>query len=353
MKKIILLGFVLLLALALLSIVSAVDSYCFWTMHDGEKTSDSYYTCRHTSCQVCVNEATKAYASWTRCGKQCDFSSDSEPNLSLNVNWPFADNGVYTKQSFFLDITTSKIASISLIDNIAGTQKSLCPNCREYKRTYTFKEGFNDITIRAMKGLEFKESSMEFFIDSKKPVISKTMPLPNKYAASLFRVFYDEANVQEIKLKYGNNLTGMKETILQGCESGRKKNCSIDVDLKEYDDQQIIYWFEIKDIANNVAVGKQVKIKVDETLPVIGFFSHTSGKGYINFNMTVVEKNFFKIEYMDNSVLTKPIWKTVCSSLKNGNCFKKIYFRTGEHDVDIRVSDKAGNYAFEHINFKM
>jgi len=338
------------LAFALISNVLAIDGYCFLTLHNGEGTSDGLYSCHHTACQVCSVSATKAYATWNKCGSACQQDPSVQSNLTLTTKWPFADGGTYTKQNFYIDVTTNQIASITFIDNVAGTQKSLCPSCKSYRKSTTFKEGFNDITIRAVVGNQIIEKRITFFIDNKKPVISKTLPLPNKYASGVFTVFYHEANLKEIKLKYGNSLTGMNEKILENCNSGRNQNCSIDINLKSYDNQQIVYWFEIKDIVNNLVIGKQVKINVDETNPEILSFSYPLGKGYIGFNMTISERNFYRIEYMDNSEII-PRWKIICSSLRNGNCFKKIYFRAGERDLDIRVSDKAGNYAFEEAEF--
>lgn len=357
MKKAILLtGIAMLLLISL----AAAEDNCFYTFHKGDKicrSAGDCYNCSGTTCLRCVTFSNLYLApSWLSCSKYCDSSTEppTEPDLSLNVNFPFDSESNLNKLSWAFNISTNKNANIYLIDKITGIQKVLCSQCKKYASTLSFKIGENDLIIRAVNGLEIRESSkISFFIDNKKPVITRTLPLSNKYAATVFTVFYDEANFKEIKLRYGNNATGWKESVLQNCQSGKKQNCSIDLSLKEYDNQQITYWFEIKDIANNLATGRQTKIYVDETKPSIVLFSYPLGKGYINFNMTIVEKNFFKIEYMDNNSITKPIWKTICSSLRNGNCFKKIYFRAGEHNLDIRVSDKAGNYAFEHVNFNI
>ena len=352
MKKILIGICMVFTAFLLAGSVLAVDGYCFRALSHGESTSDGIYSCDHTSCQVCTVETTNAYATWTKCDSNCVSDPIDTPELALTTNWPFADGGVYTKRTFFMDVTTNLISRITLTDNILGTQRILCPNCNSYKRSTTFKEGFNDVTIRAVKGFSIEEQRITFFVDSKKPVISKTLPLANKYAASMFTITYSEDNVKEIKLKYGNSLVGMKEATFQNCESGKKVNCSMDVPLNEYDGQQINYWFEITDIANNVVISKQAKIYVDETLPLVTSFSSNLVGKYMMFNMSVNERNFFKIEYMDNAEL-KPKWKTICASLKNSNCFKKISFRLGDHDIDIRVSDKAGNYAFEHTSFSI
>ena len=376
MQKIKIVLIFLLAGFVLISMVSALE-YVHLCLGNGESISitpstysshstDYRLVCESGKCtahlnsgsgfvDICVPKVSdKLYYPPTlpgKCSGGCQSTSAGEiKNLTLTTKWPFANGGSYTKQNFYVDVETNQIASITFIDNVAGTQRSLCPNCKSYRKSTTFKEGFNDITIRAVLGNQILEKRITFFIDNKKPVISKMLPLPNKYASGKFTVFYHEANLKEIKLKYGNSLTGMNETVLQGCNSGRNQNCSVNIDLKRYDNQQIVYWFEIKDIVNNLAIGKQVKINVDETDPKINSFSYPLGKGYIGFNMTISEKNFYRVEYWDNSELI-PRWKVVCSSLRNGNCFKKLYFKKGEHDLDIRVSDKAGNYAFDEAKF--
>jgi len=347
MRKIILIVSAFILVITLLNFVSA-DSYCFLKMGKGEKihvSQNDFYICEHTICQVCTNSG-GWYAAWTRCKDLCIINNPDEKNLTLTINWPFPDNGVLTKQSFILDISTNKIANINLIDNVAGTQKNLCPNCREYRKSYTARQGFNDITIRAVNGGQVKEKRITFFVDNLKPRISKTLPASNKFASSFFTVYYDEANVKEVKINYG--ISGnMKSQILQNCPSGKKQNCSIELNLKEYDGQEISYWFEIKDIANNIASSRQVKIKVDETSPVINSLTFGQLRNYITFTINVTEKNLDKVYYSDNGEREK----ILCSSLRNNICNKKLSFKIGEHSVDIIVKDKAGNIVGQNVEF--
>ena len=351
-NKTILLSLGIFLALALISInnVSAID-YCFLKLKNGEKihiSETDYYTCTHTTCQVCTNSQ-GWYAAWNKCSNLCPETPENEPDLTLNADFPFSDGGVFTKQSFFLDITTNKIAGIYLINNVAGPQKNLCPNCRKYKKSATFKAGFNDITIRAVKGSQIQEKRITFYIDNKKPVISKTLPMQNKYASSLFSVYYTEDNVKEINIYYGTE-GNIKSKKLDNCLSGKNQFCSIDVDLKEFDGKQIRYWFEIRDIANNVVLSRNIKIYVDETSPVINSLNYNIYKSYVTFNASITEKNLDKLFYFDNS---DEKGKVLCtgSSLKNGLCIKKLTFKKGHHAVQFRAVDKAGNFAFQNIEF--
>jgi len=64
------------------------------------------------------------------------------------------------------------------------------------------------------------------------------------------------------------------------------------------------------------------------------------------------ELNFEDVNYIDSSD-TRPSWKTLCSSLKNGNCVSKKYLRTGNHNITIQVLDKAGNSDEKKINFNI
>ncbi|MFH1711579.1 MAG: hypothetical protein ABH840_04670 [Nanoarchaeota archaeon] len=280
----------------------------------------------------------------SKCSGGCEFSSgNNNPDLTLTTIWPFSNGGYYTKQSFYLDIKTNQVANIALIDNVAGTQKTLCPNCNSYRRSKTFNEGLNDITIRSVLGLQIKEERMTFFIDNKKPRISKTLPTSNSFVGSIFTVYYDEQNLKNITLNYG--VPGdYKSVVLSGCVSGIKQDCSIDVNLSEFDERKIEYWFEIEDIVGNVVESRHVFVKVDESPPAINsFYNSTDGK-YVTFRIDMNETNLYKVEYIDNLKDNSKL-KTLCSSLKNGICEKKVSFKDGDHDVEILITDKAGNYA--------
>ena len=55
---------------------------------------------------------------------------------------------------------------------------------------------------------------------------------------------------------------------------------------------------------------------------------------------------------MDNSE-SNPRLRTLCSSLKNNVCFKKVSFKVGSHNVVIRVLDDAGNSDAESLNLNI
>jgi hypothetical protein len=373
-KQIMLLSLGILMILVLTNLAFAD---CIRQMHNGESIPcpNYYSTTKHMKCDgvkctifgfpsdagalgVCVSSDGKKCGSGCYSGPtqdQCDDSGTNPPptqtNLTLSANFPFANNGFYTKTSFNLDIRTNKPASIYLIDNSNGLQRNLCSSCMTYTRTYTFKQGQNDIKIRAVSGNQIKDYSIKFTIDNKKPVITKTLPDQNDYASSIFTVFYDEENLKNVMFYYGTSTStssNKNKTLI--CSSGVKKSCIADVNLTAYDGKQINYWFKITDIANNIVESKKVKVYVDLTSPKIVSFNYTITKNNVEFKIKIDEKNFDKVYYYDND-MTKA--KVLCSSLNKNICDKKINFRSGSHDVKILVVDKAGNSVSKDVSFNI
>lgn len=341
----------ILISVLSLNMIFAADNFCFIKLADGQSvqiTTKDKYTCTHTICQVCVDASTKWYAAWTKCSSLCDQQPVEEQPLSLSAIFPFPDNGVFTKQSFFMDIHTNKIASIFLIDNVAGTQRTLCPNCNDYQKSTSFKQGFNDITIQAVKGNEVQEKRIRFTIDNMKPRIYKTLPLSNKYGTGEFSVSYDEDNIKIFTLNYGTPSNMLTKSL--SCPSGKKQTCIVNADLKPFDGQQINYYFTIADIADNTVSSKPVKIYVDMTKPVIDSFSFNISKTYVAFNITISDVNLDKVIYYDNGDTRQ---KILCSSMRTGKCYKRVSFKKGDHDVLLQVTDKAGNFVEKQISFSI
>jgi len=366
-KKIMVGIFAMIMLLGVINSVLAVDGFCFVRLGNGQSvpaeivSSTKHMTCDGTICfvhglmsdssflQVCT-DSRGYYASYTSCDKLCTNNGNVNPavqNLTLSAIFPFADGGVFTKQTFFMDIQTNKIASITMIDNVAGTQRNLCPNCVSYQKPMNFKQGFNDITIRAVKGGEVKEKRISFFIDNLKPRITKTMPLQNKFANGQFIVSYDESNVKNVALNYGisGNVLSQESTT---CPGGKAQSCMFDANLSDFDGMGIEYWFTITDVANNAVSSKKVKVLVDNTMPVINIFNYSIKGNYVTFYMNVYDKNMDKIIYYDND---DPKARVLCTGLNKGVCSKKLSFKSGHHILDLQVRDKAGNVVSNVVEF--
>ena len=363
-NKIIVGGFLgMILVVSLMGFVLA-DSFCkvqlgdhqwisVWpgfksTSADGRFICDSgKCTCHLKSgtgyCTVCTNSS-GWYASDTKCkGGLCSANPNNtqEDPLSLTVHFPFSNGGVYTKQSFFMDIVTNKIASIDFIDNVADSSVNLCPNCNTYQKSRTFNQGFNNVTIRAHKGLEFREMTISFFIDNRLPRISKTAPEAKKFTNGEFTVYYDEENLKNVTLYYGT--TTLMKTKAATCPPGVGQTCIVKPDLSLFEGKTINYYFEIKDIAGNLVSSKSVQIYVDTKSPIISNISSTVNGKDVNFKIKIIEPYLKTVGYIDNSE-ARPAEKSLCSKLDSNNvCEKKISFKDGTHNITIYATDLVGN----------
>lgn len=146
-------------------------------------------------------------------------------------------------------------------------------------------------------------------------------------------------------MKYGNLLTGFREhnlDIAQDCVFNKKYQCNVQIDLSDYENEDLDYSFNVSDIAFNSKESRKTKVKADVTDPSISSFNSLVEKQRVKFIFDIIETNFAKITYIDNSDL-KPKEKTLCTSLKNRICSKTISLKEGNHELDFNITDKAGN----------
>jgi len=222
----------------------------------------------------------------------------------------------------------------------------VCDDCSpgnpSYARLRTFVEGENDLMFKAVDySGNVAYASVNFLVDSLKPRIYRTYPMSNKFADGNFEVQFKEANPALLTLHYGTNTANVN---LDDCYDGvGKRICNIDVDLSEYNNQQMEYYFELEDIAGNKYKSRATKVNVDTTFPVVNnpsSFYSINGR-YINFNIDITENNFYKVTFVDQKDprLTE---RTLCTRLVLGDCIKKQVFTRGEHLLSIQVTDKAG-----------
>jgi hypothetical protein len=124
------------------------------------------------------------------------------------------------------------------------------------------------------------------------------------------------------------------------CASGMNRNCTFNIDLSEYDARDIVYSFYLEDVAGNFKYSRNTTIKVDTTSPQITKFIQKTIGNYVTFNISIVETNFYRVNYMTEGMTR---WSILCSSLRYGDCVVRKYFKSGNHNITIQVIDKAGN----------
>ncbi|MEK6819123.1 MAG: hypothetical protein AABY10_04285 [Nanoarchaeota archaeon] len=273
--------------------------------------------------------------------------------LSMNVNSPNLE--FYSQKNIAFNITLSeKVDILSYInfDNFIPKETILCKNCREYgfskKVTKSFKEGYNDFLITARTNHSETSFPVYFILDSKKPMITSTLPKAKSFFSGDFEVNFREDNTQEIKLIYGNKEKGYKnETLdIQDCpfQGSLEIKCRKEVNLEEFNGKKIDYHFTIKDKGNLEKTSKSAEVSIDTDKPIIKSFNYTlSGKG-VEFFIGLEEKNPSSVYFLDFFQSNREPRKVMlCSKMKNSSCKINKRLDKGTHPIILIAEDKAGN----------
>jgi len=267
--------------------------------------------------------------------------------LSLSVDNP-VDGEIYdSDRSIVFDLESDEIADFYIMKDIyrpAGW-RMLCRSKTKCVKNVRLREGDNRVMIKIinLRGQTDVSDPISFFIDTRNPRISKTLPRRNTVTnGDEFKVFYNEANIQKVTLFYGRGIDRLSIT-RNDCPSGKREECVFsNIDLSAFDGKDIDYWFEIEDLAENRGVSKVTKVYVDTQDPIVNHKEFQISRRRVNFVFDIEEINFDKIVYIDKED-RNPRWKTLCSRLKLGRCDPSKSFRRGAHILDIKVTDKAGN----------
>src|SRR3989338_1035092 len=371
--------FSLVLLTGILGIIfySALASAEFWIcINKGEQINycNNYkppYTCDiNSGCQKCMsvyNATANCYINgvWGQCvaeGQQCTNTGENGTGgVEIDVTPPVISytsplqDGLYVKRAVPLIFTINEKADVFYtdLDDGRGRWSRVCQECTSYGNSRSFSEGLNNIGFKIVDVVgNTAYENISFFIDSKKPRIYKTEPRSG-FANGDFYVQFMEENPSLLNINYGNFITGFRNANvdLNTCVQDRTKtNCNINVDLDDYDGQEIDYFFNITDIASKYYQYRTNTVEVDKTAPVLNNINYTIVRTSVTFTFNVTENNFDVIEYMDNSD-SRPTWRTMCSRLSNEICTKRITFREGEHDLSIQIADEAGNIVAENAVF--
>ena len=274
-------------------------------------------------------------------------------NFTLNVSSPIAKN--YSSRRIPIEITTTDIVDrIELIDNLVANPRPrvLCRNCDEYgisrERLFTFHEGWNNITIRAED--EFGNSKMKnilFFIDSRPPRISQTLPRRNSVInGSFFQVKYTEDNLKSVLLSFNPDIS------LTNCQSGSNKVCNISVNLSAFDGQFIDFKFILSD-GINTAESRETRVLVDTTTPIIKInfpLNNSQNERRVQLNISVSEQ--VSLEYLDDFAFA-PRMRRLCTNCIEYGEFRQKFtsLKPGQHNLIIKATDKAGNSQEKQVEF--
>ena len=240
--------------------------------------------------------------------------------------------------------------------------KRLCKDCESYDRRKSFKNGFYYLTVICLDEPDIN-SSVFFFVDSKAPKISKTYPKRNSFTnGSDFMMKYTEFFPLGFSLIINDELVFEKDGPFgesnNFCPLGKNQKCNFNMDVSDYEGQEIEYYFGMFDIIPNIVFSKPVLVTVDTTPPVLlnpnKFVWQGEGRKnrYVYFDFEIEEDNLDEITYIDSED-RRPRERKLCSKLKKGSCEKKKSFRKGEHNLTIYIKDKAGNSVEERVVFSV
>jgi hypothetical protein len=284
--------------------------------------------------------------------------SDSEPPI-LTLKNP-TEGTIYNSRKILLDLEVNENSKVSYtdLDNGRGRWTPVCSNCLEYKKERTFKEGENNIQFKATDIVNLDSYvDLSFFIDSQKPRILKTEP-KGKFSNGDFYVEFKEEHPENLYITYGNAGKGFNvyEFNIDGeCqfdERNKKYYCDTHIDLSNYNGEQIMYWANLTDIAENVVSSrKPITTTVDTTSPYINSLTHSINNQYVTFKVNITEENFEETTYSYTDSLNRLKVGKLCSRLMNGICEKKLSFRTGHYDLSIQIIDKGGNSVGQAVSF--
>ncbi|MFA5259559.1 MAG: hypothetical protein WC979_08415 [Candidatus Pacearchaeota archaeon] len=381
MKKQIIIASILLISLVLIINVSAYQKVC---LGRGEIIIPINYTCEHDFCIICVtddlhqanlNSCEDIYCkSLSEVSFQENTSFTDNPNVTNNSNVtnfteitnpqitiePFRvslnspiEGNIYSKIVLF-NITSEREINVYYSED--GEWKTLSTDRKSYFKKINFNEGFHNITIRVVDNSNYEKNfTVGFYVDNGKPRIRKVGP-SRGYLNGNFNIEFMEKNPKSLLLKYGNSLTGYRDynVDFNDCFLDSISRCNLNINLSDYNNQNIYYWFVLKDISGNSAETKHIQLGVDALSPQItnpdSIFKLDPKSKAVTFNISVLESNFAKVMYLDRSQRV-PKWNLLCSKLTKGYCVKKLTFVRGTHDIDIQVLDKAGNYVTQSIEF--
>jgi hypothetical protein len=225
---------------------------------------------------------------------------------------------------------------------------TLCRDCDEYGfsklKKKPFDDGFHSMRIVIMFKNGEVEENVDFIVDTLEPKIRKTSP--NRFSNGNFEMEFQEVNPEIILLGYGNDLVGYRyqEINSEDCEdSSRNRDlCKIWVNLTDYNNQEIYYWFSVTDILGRKDQSREKRVIADAKKPVVEDFNYTTDRRRVEFKFEIDEDNFDEIKYIDYNDIF-PREKRLCSRLKDGKCDISKHFKSGEHNLTISISDKAGN----------
>lgn len=282
--------------------------------------------------------------------------NDEDNSLQLTVNSPI-DNYYSDTRQVLLDIKVNKEADLSYsLDG--GYDVLLCRSCTSHSSNRYFTDGQHTLKVIAENNEEQAEETLAFTIDSQKPVVNVIKPVSNTYIPNpaTFTARYIEDDVQSVKLFYkSEDEEFYNEIELQDCESGRNKECSVIVDLSNYQEAtKIDFYFVVADRASEVQ-SRLTTINFDPLAPVIEIRSPSDNEVFYRralVDLTVREK-LKSLTYSIDGGLDRSLYARYDYTTNQVTYKGYIYPGEGQHTITIKAADYAENRGIAEKTIKV
>jgi len=330
----------------------------FFGRFGGSDAFDNSGICKKSCCILCTARSPIKDCFGGSAKPMCSCTQGTSTDIikpELTINSP-VQGAIYDKRVVNFNLLSNEKANIDYINYKEERfgYKLLCKRCTSFNRKISFKDGLNNISIRARDmSSNTIEKSISFFVDSIAPKISNTYPKSGNYGNGEFKIEYSEENLDNVTLFYREaNSTSIKSITKNNCNSGKKESCV--VNISNLQQGQIFYSFKIWDIAGRMAGSREMNIIIDTLAPVItldtGFSSNqvNNYKNSIPLKLNISEQ--VNLEYKDLSS-NRPNYSRLCTNCNYYN--RKFSFRQGIHNILIKATDKAGNFDEKQLVFNI
>lgn len=273
---------------------------------------------------------------------------------TLEITSPHNPTLIYNNGKVLMSMSVNEPCDLNYIDynDRRPKYKLLCKRCISYSKTKSFKDGYHNVTIRATDKAGNEDTyNLIFLIDSKKPVIKRTLPISNGYGNGTFTITYDEFNTKNVTLFYKQNLTDPYTLVVKyDCPSGRNVQCTLNANgIKQ---GKLYYHFSVGDVAGwNTIQVKETTVTIDTINPILNLSRPTNtiyDTTRIWFTANTSEE--VALEYMNNHGST-PTWKRLCTKCSYYDMYKS--FSYGDYDLTVRGRDGGGNSDEENVLFSV
>ncbi len=308
--------------------------------------------CTRKFCRNCYNDNLKL-VNFNHCKNiQCVEYIENEKveeireDFLLNVISPKEE--ILNSRGILLKIESNEPVDLSYGLGSTGRFRRFARNVKEVEKRISLRDGENNLIIKSVdeRG-KVTTKEMNLFVDSKKPRIRSYTR--EKFINEKFEIKVREDNLKEINLFINNKKFDVS---LDNCEEDRSYFiCSFDIDLKEFDGEEIEYYFEVIDIAGNKDESRELKAKVDLTPPQIENIniSYEERRSRYNVKLKIDETNFDEVNYIYN-YRDRERERRFCSRLRDGICERTIYEKY--ENIKLEIKDEAGNILIKEINLK-